>query len=254
MEFQYIHGVPLRRWDPASTYKYNWPFVGREKIFVNTFDFPSYIAYKGANFGTHLSTEYNTTAFQCWIRCSTISGQSPFEKILKYHKKTQTSHSYFAQTAEITSPLSTFPYDFIVLSLQIPPLLSLPHTLVLLSDNWRPVMKYSHQYLSSQYSKLPPSCAPEKHWPEPRLKHQWAQVPWTPRNSIYHKNRTTAELAPFFWQEGTTLQIWLFHIKSQSIWHFHYQVYKQIHARDKCLLCAPQQLPLLMNASQHFGT
>lgn len=148
MEFQYTHGVPLRRWDPASTYKYDWPFWQR-KDFVNPFDFPSYIAHKGANFEIHLNAEYNTTAFQSWTRHYTIFGQSPFEKTLKHHKNLKhLIHILLRQQKLLT--LSLLFHMTSSFSLSISPLLFPPHTPVQLSDNQRSVMKYSHLYLSSQ--------------------------------------------------------------------------------------------------------
>lgn len=147
------HGIKKQSWWSSNTHAgFLWggeiqpahinttDLFGREKVFVNTFDFPSYMAHNGANFETHLSTEYNTNAFQSWTRHSTIIGQSPFKKILNTTKP-QTSHSDSAPTAEITYPVSTFPYDFIFLSLHISPLLFPPHTPVQLSDNRRPVIK-----------------------------------------------------------------------------------------------------------------
>lgn len=66
MEFQYTQGLLWGGEIQPAHINTTDLFFGKEKIFVHTFDFPSYMAYKGTNFETHLKTEYNTVAFQSW--------------------------------------------------------------------------------------------------------------------------------------------------------------------------------------------
>lgn len=201
------------------------------------------MAHKGANFETHLNTEYKTHAFQPWIKNSILFGQSPFGREKKkedknhhthtkkkntttktQHTTTHTNHTPLSFSNQNNLPSQHFPYDFILVSFPIFPPPSPPQTPVQLSDKLRPEFLNTGTCISQvSYNKL--------QQPQTHLLHQTEMAIWAHqvRRTSYSKftdpmalrgltSRTQQFPFPpadpiFFSWEGPALQIRGFNVK-----------------------------------------
>lgn len=175
MEFQYTHGVPLRRWDPASTYKYNWPLLA-EKRFLQIHLISPVIWHTKVPILKHIWTP----STKQMLSSPELGVLSPLENkqttknpkylilILLRHQKWLTFSALFFTTSSL----------FLSLSLQIfPPLF--PPKLLSNSSKAR-IPKHSHLHLSSQLQQAPTQTSVcrtrKKCWFEPTKSETPASV------------------------------------------------------------------------------